>query len=136
MCHISVIVPVYNSERTLSRCVESILSQTFSDFELILIDDGSTDSSDTICDNYGMADARVKVFHKKNGGVSSARNVGLGNAKGKWVTFCDSDDYVDCSWLEIFVQYGNRDGVELVVQSFDISDKSACSYFEGYTAEL
>lgn len=77
MCLISVIVPVYNSEKTLNRCIDSILSQTFSDFELIIVDDGSTDSSSKICNNYAEQDVRVKVFHKPNGGVSSARNLGL-----------------------------------------------------------
>lgn len=91
---ISVIVPVYNSESTLNRCVDSILSQNFKNFELLLIDDGSTDCSGEICDEYAKKDFRVKVFHKENGGVSSARNVGLDNAKGEWITFVDSDDYI------------------------------------------
>ena len=88
MCCISVIVPVYNSEKTLARCVDSILSQTFSDFELLLVDDGSTDSSGKMCDDYALKDHRVHVFHKKNGGVSSARNLGLDHANGKWIAFC------------------------------------------------
>lgn len=91
---ISVIVPVYNAEPYLRRCVDSILSQTFSDFELLLIDDGSKDQSGAICDEYADRDARVRVFHKANGGVSSARNVGLDHARGEWITFCDSDDWV------------------------------------------
>lgn len=94
MILISVIVPVYNAENTLNRCVDSILSQTFRDWELLLIDDGSTDHSGEICDQYAIADYRIKVFHKKNGGVSSARNVGLNNAKGEWITFIDSDDEI------------------------------------------
>ena len=89
---ISVIVPVYNVEKYLPRCIESILAQTFTDFELLLIDDGSIDNSGKICDEFAMKDSRIKVFHKKNGGVSSARNVGLDNAKGDWITFSDSDD--------------------------------------------
>lgn len=76
---ISVIVPVYNVEQYLPRCIDSILSQTFTDFELLLIDDGSTDKSGMICDEYAKKDNRIRVFHKKNGGVSSARNVGLDN---------------------------------------------------------
>lgn len=130
MCCISVIVPVYNSEKTLNRCVDSILSQTFSDFELLLIDDGSFDSSGKICDNYSLKDHRVHVFHKKNGGVSSARNLGLDNAKGKWVTFCDSDDYVDDNWLSIFMTYC-KDGIDMVVQPFNISNLNKCKFFEG-----
>lgn len=89
---ISIIVPIYNSEKTLNRCVDSILQQTFTDWELLLIDDGSKDSSGDICDEYARKDPRIKVFHKENGGVSSARNLGLDNAIGKWITFVDSDD--------------------------------------------
>lgn len=91
---ISIIVPVYNGDKYLSRCVDSILNQTFHDWELLLIDDGSTDKSGEICDEYAIKDKRVKVFHKGNGGVSSARNVGLNNAKGEWITFIDSDDEI------------------------------------------
>ena len=89
---ISIIIPVYNAEPYLHRCVESILSQTFADFELLLIDDGSPDKSGAICDEYAEIDERIRVFHKENGGVSSARNIGLDNATGEWVTFIDSDD--------------------------------------------
>jgi glycosyltransferase involved in cell wall biosynthesis len=94
---ISVVVPVYNNEKYLRQCVDSILVQTINDFELLLIDDGSIDSSGAICDEYSAQDSRVRVFHKKNGGVSSARNLGLDNVRGDWVIFCDSDDY----WCEI-----------------------------------
>lgn len=135
MCCISVIVPVYNSEKTLARCVDSILSQTFSDFELLLIDDGSTDSSGKICDDYALKDKRVHVFHKKNGGVSSARNVGLDNASGKWVTFCDSDDYVNDNWLSIFIKYC-KNGIDLVVQPFDVSNLNECNFFEGSRSDF
>lgn len=90
---ISVIVPVYNVKEYLSRCVDSILAQTFSDFELLLIDDGSKDRSAQICDDYATRDTRIRVFHKENGGVSSARNLGLDNAHGEYVIFSDSDDY-------------------------------------------
>lgn len=116
---ISVIVPVYNTDRYLRRCVESILSQTFTDFELLLIDDGSKDQSGAICDEYADGDARVRVFHKANGGVSSARNVGLDHARGEWITFCDSDDWVYPIWLENFLPGLGR--YDLGVQSFRIS---------------
>lgn len=96
---ISVIIPVYNSEKALHRCIDSLLAQTFSDFELLIVDDGSTDASGAICDEYAAADSRVRVFHKPNGGVSSARNLGLENARSEWVTFVDSDDYVYDSFL-------------------------------------
>lgn len=91
---ISIIVPVYNAERYLSKCIDSILSQSFTDFELLLINDGSKDYSGAICDQYAANDSRVTVFHKENGGVSSARNLGLEKAKGEWVAFIDSDDWI------------------------------------------
>ena len=95
---LSIIVPVYNVEEYLPRCIDSILSQTFTNFELILVDDGSRDRSGVICDEYAQKDSRVKVVHKKNGGQSSARNVGLYCAKGTYIAFVDSDDYIseDC----------------------------------------
>lgn len=102
---ISIIVPVYNSEKTLNRCIDSILSQTFHDWELLLIDDGSTDCSGEICDEYAIKDKRVKVFHKGNGGVSSARNVGLNNAKGEWITFIDSDDEIPRMLLRMIADH-------------------------------
>ena len=96
---ISIIVPVYKVEKYLPRCINSILAQTFTDFELLLIDDGSPDKSGEICDEYAQKDSRIRVFHKENGGVSSARNVGLDNAKGEWVCFVDSDDYIENIWF-------------------------------------
>ena len=113
---ISVIVPVYNSEQTLNRCIDSILGQTYRNFELLLINDGSKDCSGEICDKYARKDSRVKVFHKENGGVSSARNVGLDNARGEWITFCDSDDTVTAEWLQNAASICS--GKELVVQGF------------------
>ena len=114
MPKISVIVPVYNTEKYLHRCIDSILAQTFTDFELLLIDDGSKDNSGAICDEYAAKDQRVRVFHKKNGGVSSARNLGLDNAQGEWITFVDSDDWVKKEYIELFIN--NAD--DLVYQSF------------------
>lgn len=97
---ISVIVPVYNADQYLHHCIDSILAQTYTDFELLLIDDGSTDNSGEMCDEYAKKDNRIKVFHKKNGGVSSSRNLGLDNSKGQYVAFVDSDDYVSLTILE------------------------------------
>ena len=88
---VSVIVPVYKAEKYLHRCVDSILAQTFIDFELLLVDDGSPDCSGDICDQYAAADPRVRVFHKPNGGVSSARNLGIEKANGEWLMFVDAD---------------------------------------------
>ena len=84
---ISIIIPVYNVEKYLIRCIESILMQTYREFEVLLEDDGSSDSSRTICDKYSEIDSRIRVFHKENGGVSSARNFGLNKAKGEWILF-------------------------------------------------
>jgi glycosyltransferase involved in cell wall biosynthesis len=103
MPKVSIIVPVYNAEQYLDRCIESILSQTFSDFELILVDDGSYDNCPAICDNYAAQDKRVKVIHKNNGGVSTARNQGIEIAAGDYLMFIDSDDYVDANMLEIML---------------------------------
>ena len=92
---ISIIIPIYNVEDYLPRCIESILAQTFVDFELLLVDDGSTDTSKIICDEYAVKNERIKILHKKNAGVSSARNLGLENAKGNYIWFVDADDYIE-----------------------------------------
>lgn len=91
---LSIIIPVYNVEKYIRECLDSIRNQSFTDFEVLLIDDGSSDGSGRICDEYVELDSRFKVFHKKNEGVSSARNMGLDNAKGDWIHFIDSDDYL------------------------------------------
>lgn len=99
---ISVIVPVYNVEKYLDRCVESIVNQTYRNLEIILVDDGSTDSSSAMCDVWASRDARVKVVHKENGGQASARNLGIDSASGVFIGFVDLDDYIDsvmCSKL-------------------------------------
>lgn len=101
MPEFSVIVPVYKVEKYLDRCIGSILAQTFSDFELILIDDGSPDNSGQICDEYAGKDNRIHVIHKENGGVSTARNAGLDIAQGKFIVFVDSDDEVAPNYLEL-----------------------------------
>ena len=114
---ISVIVPVYNVEPYLRRCVDSILVQTFTDFELILVDDGSPDNCGAICDEYAQLDDRIRVIHKKNGGVSSARNKGLDAAQGKYVMFCDSDDWVEPEWCQLLFQHANEHPGCLIVHS-------------------
>lgn len=111
---ISVIVPVYKAEKYLHRCVDSILAQTYTDFELLLIDDGSPDNSGAICDEYATKDSRVRVFHKENGGVSSARNLGLDNARGDIICFVDSDDWTENDFLEIF----KNKTADIVVQGY------------------
>lgn len=121
MPKISVIVPVYNTERYLSKCIDSILSQSFTDFELLLINDGSKDNSGTICDQYAVNDSRVRVFHKENGGVSSARNLGLENARGEWITFCDSDDWLNRNYLYSLISHSDAD---MVMASFNCVGKN------------
>ena len=102
---ISVIVPVYNAEKYLYNCINSILTQTFTDFELLLINDGSKDKSGEICEEYVAKDSRIRVFHKENGGVSSARNLGLREALGEYVVFIDADDeFLDENSIQILYQ--------------------------------
>ena len=116
---ISIIIPVYNSEQYLRACIDSVLAQTFTDFELLLINDGSTDFSGKMCDEYALKDARVKVFHKENGGVSSARNLGIQEAEGEWLCFIDSDDTVNDKYLSDFI-LGRQlyDHCDFVLQGF------------------
>lgn len=101
---VSIIVPAYNCIKSLEYCVGSIRQQTYTHFELILVDDGSTDSSGKLCDRFAAEDDRIRVIHKPNGGVSSARNVGIDAATGEHITFCDSDDYLESDYLENLVQ--------------------------------
>ena len=92
---LTIIIPVYNVEATLERCIESVVHQDFNDYELILVDDGSPDSSPAICDKWAVKDQRIHVIHKENGGLSDARNAGLDIAQGDYITFIDSDDFID-----------------------------------------
>ena len=100
---VSVIIPVYNVQDYLARCVDAVLAQTYSDIEIILVDDGSIDISGDMCDEYAIKDVRVKVIHKENGGLSDARNAGLERARGNFVTFIDADDYVHPQFVELLV---------------------------------
>lgn len=112
---ITVIVPIYQSERYLERCVDSILSQDYTDFELLLIDDGSTDASGAICQKYADKDNRIKVLHRENGGLSAARNSGIDIAQGKWITFVDSDDAISPSTLSQNMQIlESEPGIEIL----------------------
>lgn len=119
---ISVIVPVYNTEKYLDRCIQSILSQTYTDFELLLVDDGSTDSSGAICDRYADLDSRVRVFHKENGGCASARRIGVENAKGDFISFCDSDDGFFLNALEILVNNITSNEIDIVISDCAFND--------------
>lgn len=115
---ISVIVPVYKAEAYLHRCVDSILAQTFQDFEVLLIDDGSPDRSGEICDEYARKDRRVRVFHKENGGVSSARNVGLDNTVGEYICFVDPDDWLDGNCFEHCIRLAERHHLDILQFSY------------------
>ena len=98
---VSVIIPVYNVEKYLERCVDSVLAQTYTNLEIILIDDGSTDTSGKICDEYAQKDARIRVLHKKNTGIADTRNIGLDISKGEYIAFVDSDDFVASIFIEV-----------------------------------
>ena len=98
---ISIIVPVYNVEQYIQRCINSVLSQTYTNFELLLIDDGSTDLSREICEKNVIQDERIHLFVKQNGGLSDARNYGLAQAKGRYIVFLDSDEYIGTEFLEV-----------------------------------
>ncbi len=111
---ISVIIPVYNVEEYLRECVDSVLRQTYENLEIILVDDGSTDSSGVICDEYIDADERISVIHQKNGGLSVARNKGLSEAKGNYVYFLDSDDYIAENTLETLLVIAEKDNSDIV----------------------
>lgn len=113
MPNISVIVPIYNSEKAIAQCLNSILSQTYSDFELLLINDGSTDSCPQICNEYARKDNRIRVIHKLNQGVSAARNDGIAAAHGTYIAFVDSDDYVSNDFLSVLLE-GTSDDFDLI----------------------
>ncbi len=116
----SVIMPVYNAESTIENSIKSVVNQIYPHWELILIDDGSTDNSGNICNGYSHQDSRILTYHKSNGGVSSARNLGLSKAKGTWICFIDADDVVFNTWLSNF--YDNiQDDCQMVCQGFQTS---------------
>lgn len=115
---VSIIVPVYNAEKTIQRCVESILGQDFQDFELLLIDDGSQDASGALCDAFAQRDARVRVLHKENGGVSAARNLGLSQAQGVYLQFLDSDDWITADATTMLVRTAREYQCDLVISDF------------------
>ena len=119
---ISVIVPVYKTEKYLHRCVDSILAQTYTDFELLLIDDGSPDNSGAICDEYAAKDNRIRVFHKDNGGVSSARNIGIQQSKGEYTIHVDSDDWVEPHMLEELYRKAKSEDADMVICDCFVGD--------------
>ena len=115
---VSIIVPVYNAEKTIGRCVDSILSQQYTDFELLLVDDGSKDGSGAICDSYALADSRVQVIHKENTGVSDTRNIGISRARGVYLQFLDSDDWITPDATKLLVETARDHDCDLVISDF------------------
>lgn len=129
MVEISVIVPIYNCDGSIERCIKSIIDQTFQDFELILVDDGSTDESGELCDNFQRIDKRIKVLHTSNKGVSSARNTGIVNSKGRYIMFCDGDDYVEKNWCEVLLEAIKNNPKALVSSNYkSVSDTVRIQY--------
>lgn len=125
---VSVIVPVYNVDKSLCKCIDSILVQEYENFELILIDDGSTDKSGIICDEYAQKDSRIKVLHTENRGVSAARNAGIKVSSGKYITFIDSDDWVESKYISTLVQLINNSDIAICgyTMVFKKRRKSVC----------
>ncbi len=118
MDKVTIIVPVYKAQGFLHKCVESVLSQTYKNWELLLIDDGSPDRSGAICDSYAAKDSRIIAFHKKNGGVSTARNEGLSRATGEWILFLDSDDWLDENCLDYCLGIASANNLDLLQFAF------------------
>lgn len=127
MPKVSVIVPVYNIEKYVRECVDSILSQTYTDFEVILVDDGSTDGSPAICEEYASIDQRVKVIHKPNGGLTSARNAGLYSSTGEWIMHVDGDDWINSEAIQELIAFAENENSELVLVDhiFEYIDRSS-----------
>lgn len=123
MFKISIIVPIYNVEKYLARCIDSILIQTFEDFELILVNDGSTDNSGKICEEYKCRDKRIKVIHKENKGVSSARNTGIKNSLGEYIYFIDPDDWIEKNAIETLYKLAKKENYDLIQFKYIVNDK-------------
>lgn len=124
MRYFSFIIPVYNVEKYLERCIDSILNQSYENFEIILINDGSTDNSGIICDQYASLDSRIVVFHSENKGLSEARNKGIELSQGKYIIFLDSDDYWISDKLGDIAEICSKDDLDVVVYNYEIYDES------------
>ena len=126
---ISIIVPVYNVEEYLKQCLDSILEQTFSNYEVILVNDGSTDSSGLICQEYAEKDARIRYFEKENGGLSDARNYGIEQARGDYLTFVDSDDFLDASHLSILYNALVNNDADISIANYANYQTSTATFY-------
>ena len=127
---VSIIVPVYNVELYLDRCLDSLVKQTYSNIEIILVDDGSTDTSSNKCEEWQKTDSRIKVIHKKNEGLGLARNTGINKATGSYICFVDSDDFIDCTTVEKSLRMAQSDGAEIVVYGYTRIDKHGNTFAE------
>ena len=123
---VSVIIPVYNVEDYIEKCISSVINQTYNNMEIILVDDGSKDNSGNICEKYSKSDKRIKVIHKKNGGISDARNIGIKNASGIYITFIDSDDFVDNSYVELLYDTIEYYDADISIASHRVLYKKKC----------
>lgn len=134
---VSIIVPVYNVENYLDDCISSILNQTYKNIEIIVVDDGSTDSSGKKCDDYSLKDKRIKVFHKKNSGLGLTRNYGIERSSGKYILFVDSDDYVSVDMVSSMINQVNKYSVDSVISGwYKVSENGKIKYEEKYSNEL
>ena len=131
---VSVIIPIYNTDKYLCRCIDSVLNQDFADYEILLIDDGSTDNCGLICDEYKSKSEKIKVIHTVHGGVSSACNCGIEHSKGKYLMFCDSDDYVESEWISTLyysIEDNHDDFVFCAFYKEDMSKSSSVHLSDG-----
>ena len=134
---VSVIIPVYNTQKELPKCIESVLQQTYSCLEIILVDDGSTDSSGKICEEYKIQDSRIRVIHKKNGGNTSARKAGIKIARGEYVTFVDSDDWVEAEMYEKLIRCAQKSNADVVCSGYVVENgKSIFKILDGISSGI
>ena len=127
MVAITLAIPVYNMEQYLPRCMETMLAQTCQDFEILLVDDGSTDNSGQMCDDYAAKHSDfIRVVHKENGGLSSARNAGIDAAKGKYINFPDPDDWVEPDYVEKLLEYRQQFDADLVCTGYFVDTENNC----------
>lgn len=117
---VTIVVPVYKVEKYIDRCIKSILNQTYKNLEIILVDDGSPDNCGKICENYAQKDERIKVVHKENGGLSDARNAGISISNGKYISFIDSDDYIDPEYIELLYKTIKKDKSDMAISSHKV----------------
>ena len=132
---ISVIVPVYNVEKYLPQCLDSIINQTYTNLEIILVDDGSTDSSGVICEDYAKSDSRIKLYHKENGGLSDARNYGIERASGQYFTFIDSDDYITKDYVFYLLGLIQKNEAQIAIGSHTVCYESRKNSYKGLGEE-